>query len=174
MSITNNSTHKYTFTEPGCMICEHHSNTYPRYCHGFKKRKNPKRFTSKDPKIKAPKWCPKRLPVSVIRVYRYKGEMGAHFGAENLYFSDKNKQMYDFPSTHHYVLAYEYHSGITAKGFYEAAKADGCDKIDGFALEYGDVIEVDNGLKAYSFVYRGSHNYKPAVFDSERLRGATI
>ena len=168
MQETQNGTHKYTFSEPGCTSCEHRKGTLTVYCHGFKKRKNPKRFTSKDPKIKAPKWCPKRLDPSVVSVYRYKDEMGAHFGAENLYFSDKNMQLYDFPSAHHYALAFECRSTLTAKSFYESTKTEGREEIQGFELEYGDVIEVDNGLKAFAFVYREPYTVKPAIFVSKK------
>ena len=171
MKKTQNGKQKYSFSEPGCYSCEHCKGTLTQYCHGFKKRKKTKRFTSKDPKLKAPKWCPRRLPVSVIRVYRYKDEMSAHFGAEYLYFSDKDKLIYDFPSARHYALVFEYHCGISAKDFYENSKTYGYTEFDGFKLQHGDVLEVDNGLKAYSFVYRGRHNCKPAIFDSIKLRG---
>ena len=169
MSKKQNGPHKYTFSEPGCYSCEHCKDTLVKYCHGFKKRKNPKRFTSKDPKIKAPKWCPKRLIPSVIRVYRFKDECSAFSGRESLESTDKVKFIYDFPSIIHYLLVFEYHCGISAKDFYENAKNDGCTEFDGFKLQYGDVLEVDNGLKAYSFVYRSAHNCKPAIFDSARI-----
>ena len=169
---TQNGTQKYSFSEPGCYSCEHREGTITQYCNGFKKRKNPKRFTSKDPKLKAPKWCPKRVRPSVIRVYRYKDERSAFFGRENLETTGNGVFMYDFPSLLHYVLVFEYHNGISAKDFYENSKTHGYTEFDGFELQYGDVLEVDNGLKAYSFVYRGQHNCKPAIFDSARLRGA--
>jgi len=171
MSITNNSTHKYTFTEPGCMICEHHSNTYPRYCHGFKKRKNPKRFTSKDPKTKTPRWCPRRLDPAAIRVYRFKDGRAEFMGRMSLGENDKSGLAYDHPYYLRYTLAFECRSKLTAKSFYESTKTEGREEIQGFALEYGDVIEVDNGLKAFAFVYRGQYTFKPAYFDSTKIDG---
>jgi len=163
------SEYTHYFSEPGCSACEHRTGTLTQYCGGFKKRRNPIRFTSQDPKLKAPKWCPKRLNPSVIRVYRYKGEMATHFGNESLYFSDKNKSVYDAPFVHHYALAFEHPYGVTAEAFYESTQTEGVGDIYGFELQYGDVVEVDSGLKAHAFVYKGQYTFKPAIFDSTRV-----
>ena len=170
--MNQNNSYKYDFSVPGCNLCEHNKGTLTQYCHGFKKRKNPKRFTSKDPKTKAPKWCPKRLPTSVIRVYRYKDEQSALFGSDDLQRSDGGKSMHDYAYPHYYVPAFEYPSEITAKSFYESTKEEPLEEIDSFKLQYGDVVEIDDGIKAFAFVYRGSYYFKPAYFDSAQLRGA--
>ena len=50
---------KYTFHEPGCYICndlviQGCGISETRYCAGFPKRKNLKRFRASDPKMTAP------------------------------------------------------------------------------------------------------------------------
>ena len=57
---------KYSFPEPGCGSCQHlqyagNSVLGTRYCGGFPKKRAPRRFWASDPKIKAPKWCPRRF-----------------------------------------------------------------------------------------------------------------
>ena len=61
------------FFEPSCTECPSYSvqGTFPcetRYC--MAKSRKGKRFKSSDPKFRAPKWCPKRLPSRVCRLYR--------------------------------------------------------------------------------------------------------
>ena len=70
---------KYSFPELGCSSCEHLQKVgsglcETRYCGGFPKRRNPKRFQASDPKIKAPQWCPRRLPTPVCRIYGFADE----------------------------------------------------------------------------------------------------
>jgi len=158
--------HKYDFTEPKCTSCEHHKGTN---CYGFKKRRNPKRFSSRDPREKAPKWCPRRLDPTVIRVYRFKDEMATHFGLENLLINDKIESAYECPFEHHYALAFEHPYGATAEAFYESTQTEGVGDVYGFELQYGDVVEVDSGLVTVPFLYRSRHNFKPARFDSAKV-----
>ena len=164
---------KYSFWEPGCSSCEYRKGTISQYCHGFKKRKNPKRFTSRDPKYKAPKWCPKRLSATVVRVYRIQTIPEYVLSRESLVMRYAGETDYAFPSTANYALVFEYHSGISPKEFYEASKTEDWQSIYGFELQLGDVVEVDSGLKAYSFLYTGWEGFKPAFFDSTRIRGVT-
>ena len=70
---------KYSFPELGCSSCEHLQRVggvlcETRYCGGFPKKKKPRRFRSSDPKYKAPKWCPRRLPTPVCRIYGFADE----------------------------------------------------------------------------------------------------
>lgn len=70
---------KYSFPELGCSSCEHLQRVggvlcETRYCGGFPKKKKPRRFRSSNPKYKAPKWCPRRLPTPVCRIYSFADE----------------------------------------------------------------------------------------------------
>ena len=70
---------KYSFLELGCSSCEHLQRIggvlcETRYCGGFPKKKKPRRFRSSDPKYKAPKWRPRRLPTPVCRIYGFADE----------------------------------------------------------------------------------------------------
>ena len=70
---------KYSFPELGCSSCEHLQRIggvlcETRYCGGFPKKKKPRRFRPSDPKYKAPKWRPRRLPTPVCRIYGFADE----------------------------------------------------------------------------------------------------
>ena len=162
---------KYDFSEPLCASCEHRKGDITKYCHGFPNRKNPRRFRASDPKYKAPKWCPKRLRASAVRIYRCKDSQSWLFAHESILLSRNEMYKYAAISEFRYTLAFEYHSGITAKAFYELSLTCNCNELYGFTLETCDVIEVDDGLKAYSFLYLGAGEYKPGHFDSAKIRG---
>ena len=97
-----------------------------RYCMGFKR---PRCFQNHDPKINAPKWCPKRLNPAALRIYGFKDENAQH--------------MYDVFGgiyAHRYAVRY---TGTT----YQNANSILKDEIpNGLRLEEGEVLEIDDGL----------------------------
>ena len=149
---------KPTFPEPGCWGCSHHmvQGKFPcetRYCMGTG-RKRGKRFKKSDPQCKAPRWCPKRLSPKICRVYRLSGEnerlMEQMRRAEMRPQKHKNYSVF----WHRYEQEPRYESPIflTAKQFYEQANRERADNIlEDFQTEYGDVIEIDDGLQPYYF-----------------------
>lgn len=86
-------TKKFTFSTPSCLSCQYRmivggSVSETRYCTGFEKKK-PQRFRKSDPRIKPPKWCPRRLSPPICRIYG---------------FVDKNSELMEFMSGKRLVL----------------------------------------------------------------------
>ncbi len=149
---------KPTFPEPRCWECPQYTvqGKFPyetRYCMGTG-RKHGKRFKKSDPQYKVPRWCPKRLSPKICRVYRLRGE--------NERFMEQIRQAELLPPKqesysvfwHRYEPKprYEAPISLTAKQFYEQANQEGADSIlEHFETEYGDVIEIDDGLRPYFF-----------------------
>ena len=149
---------KPTFPEPGCWRCPHYTvqGRFPcetRYCMGAG-RKRGKRFKKSDPQYKAPRWCPRRLTPKICRVYRLRGEherLLEQVRREEL--TPKRHERYSaFASRYDPKPRYEAPISLTAKQFYELANREGVDELlEEFTTEYGDVIEIDDGLQPYYF-----------------------
>ena len=132
-----------------------------------------KRFKSSDPKFRVPKWCPRRLPSRVCRVFRLKEEERS---LEYLRRSDMDPKKL----TYYSVLEFRYAPepqlektiGYTVRQFYEKVNRDGPeDVLDDFSLEYGDLFEVDDGLNPYYFYYFGPGVVLPATVSGLLIRG---
>lgn len=153
---------KDLFPEPGCYSCPSHSDQYMnRICNGGKK---PRKFKSKDPKIKAASWCPKRNTPPIIKVYRFKDEQSEQMHYVFRHETQRNGVKYAHPETRHYMMAFESRQNITAKGFYEAAERGEIIELVDFELVSGDVVEIDSGLSQYHFYYQGYKSFLIAVF----------
>lgn len=151
---------KYSFPELKCYECpflQRMGNILfeTRYCGGFPKRRNPKRFRASDPKIKAPKWCPRRLAKPVCRIYGFVDEM-----SELMDMQERNEGILDdadyiSPPSYRYKLRLELPLGMKAQAFYEAVRDGDIDTIlSGDAeLNLGEVVEIDDGMKPYYFYY---------------------
>lgn len=167
---------KVKFPEYGCWECPSYSvqGKFPcetRYC--MAKSKKGKRFKNSDPKYKPPKWCPRRLPARICRVYRLREE------ARELEFlrredTDLKKLTYFSAQGFHYdpEPKLEQEISLTAKQFYQKANEDGAEGIlDTDDLEPGDLFEIDDGLKSYFFYYFSFATILPSsVFGLERKR----
>lgn len=148
---------KYTFPEPSCrMNCPHFLSQgsdlcETRYCmaRGGKGR----RFHRKDPQTKAPRWCPKRIK-PVCRVYTF---ADPHSKQMELCFRsrfDPRKDNYLSAAEWHFKLRLEIPLGMKAKAFYEAAREEGVESVlENADLQFGEIIEIDDGLKPYYFYY---------------------
>lgn len=147
---------KYYFHEGTCRDCPHlnmvGSELFPtKYCGGFQ-RKKPKRFKSSDPQYKAPKWCPRRLPVPVCRIYGFIDEMNRAMDRLNREEFERQKWDHIIPLPHRYKLRAEFSFGMTAAAFFKAAQKQPLeDVLPDADLDYGEVIELDDGLKPYYF-----------------------
>ncbi len=157
---------KSTFPAPSCLSCPHRLvvGTFPseaRYCTGFKKKKTPRRFRSSDPKIKPPKWCPKRLSPTVCRIYGF-----ADRKSELMEFMLRNKLGYIHPSPHHYKLRLEIPLGMTAKDFFAETEKEYLENIlpPQVQVTAGEIIEIDDGLRPYCFYVNSFASVTPLSF----------
>ena len=158
---------KVKFFEPSCSECSSYSiqGAFPyetRYCTA--KGRKGKRFKSSDPKFKVPKWCPKRLPSRVCRVYRVKDDERSLEWARRVAVDPKELTYYS-ASGYRYdpEPKLEKKTGYTVRQFYERANMDGPeDVLDDVDLEFGDLFELDDGLKPYYFYYFGPGIVLPA------------
>lgn len=151
-----------TFKEPGCSLCEHYKDLHfgNRYCLGFgRKKPNGRRFKTRDPKYKAPKWCPKRNIPAIVRVYRMTDEARERNLVLELWARDNmpgEAAALSLPFRSHYALVAECRESLTAGRFHEIAarSSDEAAKNIGFPLKYNDVVEIDDGLRPHAFHYR--------------------
>lgn len=171
----------YSFPELTCASCEHcqyvgSGLAQMRYCGGFPERKNPKRFRSSDPKIKVPKWCPRRLSPSVCRVYGFTDEESRGMDILPRRRFDPKKDRYISVLSSHYKLLLETPLGMTAKAFYAAVETgDIYDILPDDVLEPGIVVEIDDGLKPYYFYFLSWSRVVPVCsFDLARVRKPTL
>ena len=70
------------------------------------------------------------------------------------------------PSEHHYRMRLETRLGLTAPRFYALAQKSPLEEVlNGTDIEYGEIIEIDDGLKPYYFYYHSSTNIIPVFFN---------
>lgn len=165
---------KVRFFEPSCTECPSYSvqGDFPcetRYC--MAKSRKGKRFKASDPQLRVPKWCPKRLPSRVCRVYRLKDEEQSLERARRA-VADPKELTYYPASGYRYDTEpkLEKRIGYTVRQFYEWVNRAGPeDVLDDDDLEFGDIFELDDGLKPYYFYYFGPGVVLPA-FASDMSR----
>lgn len=168
---------RYSFPEPGCSECEHFQRMgnilcETRYCGGFPKRRKPKRFSSSDPKYKAPKWCPRRLSPLVCRIYGF-ADARSEF-MENTFREEfaAGKNPYICPQEWHYKLRLELPWEMKARNFFKQASHGGAyELLSEIDVQLGEVIEIDDGLKPYCFYYLDWSTVVPvALFDRTKVQ----
>ena len=171
---------KYTFPGSTCPGCPYHqivggvvSGT--RYCNGFPKKRKPKRFKRSDPKYKPPKWCPRLISPPVCRVYGFVDEK-SEFLEWCLNRRDYKPGAHISPSEYRYKLRCEADLRMTAKQLYDAMQRESVEQIfsdAGMELEYGEVIEIDDGLNPYYFYYLNYGRLIPLYsFDRSRVQSS--
>lgn len=129
------------------------------------KRRKGKRFKAHDPKFRAPKWCPKRLPSRVCRVYWLK-DMEESIERIRRAAFDLNELTYYPAAGYRYAPEprLEKNIGYTVRQFYERVNEDGPEYIlDDLGLKFGDLFELDDGLRPYYFYYFGPGVVLPAT-----------
>ena len=173
---------KYSFPELGCSSCEHLQRVggvlcETRYCGGFPKRRNPKRFRASDPKVKAPQWCPRRFSKPVCRIYGFADEMSEYMDRCERFVDEKSDDPlrgadYISPPSYRYKLRLELPLGMKAKAFYDEVKDGNIDIVLSDAnLQLGEVIEIDDGLKPYYFYCLSWSKLVPVMyFDCARIQ----
>ena len=150
---------KNSFPAGSCSSCPFYvlagaSLVQSRYCKGRKGRK-PKPFRKSDPYTKAPKWCPRRLATPVCRVYTYKSPEDEQM--EWFLHKETSMQNSNYISVikSRYITAKEFPAHMTAKQFYEATEQEPIASIiPDYAFKFGEIIEIDDGIKPYAFYYR--------------------
>ena len=161
---------KNRFYEPGCYSCKHHLiQGQTRYCRGFPKRRNPRRFRASDPQIKAPSWCPRRITPPILRIYGFRDEQSRQMEMDSLPQFGSSAPAYANPNSMHYKLRTETTTDLTARQFYKRYhKEANLAEIDE-ELDVGEVIEIDNGLRScFFFCYNYSTLIPVAVFPTPK------
>ncbi len=160
---------KITFPEPGCYCCDRYSTQgsppfETRLCMGRKWKKRGRRFRTTDPQYKAPKWCPKRLPTSICRIYGFADEMSREYETAYMHLHSQGQGTY-CPSAFHYKLRAEIPLGMSAEVFYGAIQEQLLEEVlPGQMVEHGEVLEINDGLKPYFFVYMNSMTVLPIPY----------
>lgn len=154
-----------TFSTPSCINCQYRlvigdiaSET--RYCTGFRKKK-PRRFRRSDPRIKPPKWCPRRLSPPVCRIYGF-----ADKNSELMEFMVRSDLGYIHPSPHHYKLRMEVPLAMTAKEFFLKTQNAYLENIlpPQMQVETGEIIEIDDGFRPYYFYVDSFASVTPLAY----------
>lgn len=141
-----------------------------RYCSGFPKKKKSKRFRSSDPKYKAPKWCPRRLPSPVCRIYGFADTRSEWMDMLMREQFNPQKERSILPPAYRYKLRLEIPLGMKAKTFFEAVQyGDVDDVLPDARIQMGEVMEIDDGLRPYYFYYFNWSKVIP-VFSFDRSR----
>ena len=171
---------KYTFPEPYCPGCQYHQTVgeavgQTRYCNGFPKQRKSKRFKRSDPKYKPPKWCLRLISPPMCRVYGFVNQE-SEFLEWCLNRRDYKPGAHISPSERRYKLRCEADLRMTAKQLYDAMQREPVEQIfsdAGMELEYGEVIEIDDGLKPYYFYYLNYDRLIPLYsFDRSRVQSS--
>lgn len=133
-----------------------------RYCTGGKRIKV---FKPRDPKVYVPSWCPRRKSPAELRVYCFKNS-----NSWFLHYLLERDGVHSLPSGCDYAVRYEDHTEVTAHDFYELIQQKTITEILGVQVRTGEIIEIDDGLKAYYF-YAGEYGTNILThFDRERAR----
>ncbi len=164
---------KHTFPGPFCPGCQYHQLVgCTRYCNGFLKKRKAKRFRKSDPKYKPPRWCPRMISPPVCRVYGFVSSESEYL---DWYLNRKDYKpgVHISPSESRYMLRCEGTLGLSAKQFYDTMQRESVEQTfsdAGMELEYGEVIEIDDGLKPCYFYYLNYDRLIPLYsFDRSRV-----
>ena len=143
---------RYTFPGSVCDSCQHYEvvDGITRYCKGFKRRKA-KQFKNSDPKIRVPKWCPRRLSTPACRVYGFKDECSAYMDILQRMEYEVGRSKDISPLASHYKVRTELPLGKTAKQFYDAIQDGPLSDVLPESVSNGEIIEIDDGLQPYYF-----------------------
>lgn len=158
-------TTKQMFPVPMCSSCPHYqmSKELNQYCSGFKRRK-PRRFKKSDPKFKVPNWCPRKISPPIYRIYGFKDEQCECMEIFRRIEYEMGKSKHIFPSKLHYQIRKEIHLGMTAKQFYDTVQKEPFYKVFPEKFDFGEIIEIDDGLQLYCFYIMDSCSVIPLPY----------
>ena len=153
---TNQALRAYGCAECTFLTCQ----GFERYCGGFPEKRKPKRFWKTDPQWKAPKWCPRRKTPAVYRVYHYKNDGSMLLSNALLHFDGKGHGATAFVSDRHYTLVAEGTTQLSARQFLTSSHQQPASTLLDYPdLVYGNVVEIDDGLRPCCFYYRSHRNF---------------
>ena len=153
---TNQALRAYGCAECTFLTCQ----GFERYCGGFPEKRKPKRFWKTDPQWKAPKWCPRRKTPAVYRVYHYKNDGSMLLSNALLHFDGKGHGATAFVSDRHYALVAEGTTQLSARQFLTSSHQQPASTLLDYPdLVYGNVVEIDDGLRPCCFYYRSHRNF---------------
>lgn len=153
---TNQALRAYGCAECTFLTCQ----GFERYCGGFPEKRKPKRFWKTDPQWKAPKWCPRRKTPAVYRVYHYKNDGSMLLSNALLHFDGKGHGATAFVSDRHYALVAEGTTQLSARQFLTSSHQQPASTLLDYPdLVYGNVVEIDDGLRPCCFYYRNERKY---------------
>ena len=162
---TNQALRAYGCAECTFLTCQ----GFERYCGGFPEKRKPKRFWKTDPQWKAPKWCPRRKTPAVYRVYHYKNDGSMLLSNALLHFDGKGHGATAFVSDRHYALVAEGTTQLSARQFLTSSHQQPASTLLDYPdLVYGNVVEIDDGLRPCCFYYR-SHRISLSALNSIRV-----
>ena len=165
---------KYTFPEPGCRgECPHFNcvgSLLNETCYCMKASKKGKRFKRGASASKPPKWCPRRYPAPVCRIYSLRDPFYEALERESRERFDPDRQTHYFPCWHRYQLRCEADLHMGAKQFFEAAQDTPLEELLHTRLSLGEIVEIDDGLKPYFFYCYATDRVIPAMIISRERR----
>lgn len=118
-------------------------------------QKKVRRFQKRDPVVRVPSWCPKRLEKRKLRIYGFK-DAESWLLHERL-CHDLGKDL--SPEGRHYIVEQEMDTELTAKEFWERSLSEtDAALLDGVTLTQYQVLEIDDGLQP-AYFYKTGHGY---------------
>jgi len=128
---------------------------FERYCIGGKRARL---FKKRDPVMRAPDWCPKRIYPYKVRVFGFKSEQD-WFMFENLCVS-LGKELP--PEAWRYTVIAETTTELSAKAFWEQCSYDAGLRLLGVAVPRHGIVEIDDGLLPnYFFLCGDGFRHEP-------------
>lgn len=170
---------KPKFYQPSCWNCPalHAAKTsYENsYCTGFPGKRQ-KRFPKGGPKKTVPDWCPKRISPPVCRIYGFASDEDAYMEFMLNYDSAMVLSGSAYPQERRYKLRCTYPLKMTAKEFYETSQISSVFSVfPDQEFEFGEIVEIDDGLKPYYFYYAAGHGFIMApIFDKTKIGKAVL
>lgn len=153
----------------GCSRCEHsyfHEERISRILKGVRlqpyehyclKCKRPRMFRGRDPKYKAPAWCPRRKNPCELRVYGFKS-------AEDWMLHEQFCKSFGIeisPSYHRYTVRHEQTTALSPSEFWQRCETEAESELLPVPVTLHEVVEIDDGLKSV-FFYKASRGFQIA------------
>ncbi len=163
------------FPSPNCATCSAMTKTGPagyetRYCTGFRGNKK-KRLPKAGLKRSVAPWCPKVMTPPVCNILGFQNanhEMMEYMMHFDILTSGKDKA---FPTERRYKLRCTVALGMNARMFWDEVHIKPLSTLlPDTALAFGEIVEIDDGFKAYYFYYAGEGCFLPApLFDGSKV-----
>lgn len=133
-----------------------------RYCTGGK---NTRAFKKSDPRVYLPSWCPRLLSPAILRIYCYKDSM-----TEYLQMMLRADGMADHAFAHNYAVRHECRTTLSASALGELMGNQSLAGTLGMPVLLHEIVEIDDGIKPYSFYVLDLARVVCISFDGEAAR----